>query len=217
MSGGSYNAEKLGLAQLRIVQRQMQRPSQAPHSDWQSLLQFLDEQFLVAREGGFVGWMIEVLLLQAMAMQAAGDATQAIAFLERALALGEPEGYVHTIVEKGQPVTRLLYQAAQRGIAPEYVGKLLAASETETKDPEKKTTTKRSTPVSQPAPLIEPLNKRELQVLHLIAEGLANKEIAQKLFLSPNTVRIHTSNIYGKLNVHNRTRAVVQAQNLGIL
>ncbi len=85
-----------------------------------------------------------------------------------------------------------------------------------------------SAPLHSPAPptprlpalsdaLIEPLSAREIEVLHLLAEGLTNREIAQRLYLSPNTVRVHTSHIYGKLGVHNRTQAVAKARSLGVL
>jgi predicted ATPase/class 3 adenylate cyclase/DNA-binding CsgD family transcriptional regulator len=65
--------------------------------------------------------------------------------------------------------------------------------------------------------LVEPLSAREIQVLHLLAEGLSNREIAQRLYLSPNTVRVHTFHIYGKLGVNNRTQAVARARMLGLL
>jgi predicted ATPase/class 3 adenylate cyclase/DNA-binding CsgD family transcriptional regulator len=81
------------------------------------------------------------------------------------------------------------------------------------------------TPVHPPAPpsrpsagdLVEPLSARELEVLHLLAEGLTNREIAQQLYLSPNTVRVHTFHIYSKLAVNNRTQAVARARGLGLL
>jgi LuxR family maltose regulon positive regulatory protein len=65
--------------------------------------------------------------------------------------------------------------------------------------------------------LIEPLSERELEILQLLAEGLTNPEIATRLFLSLNTVKVHARNIYGKLNVHNRTQAVARSQELGLL
>jgi LuxR family maltose regulon positive regulatory protein len=65
--------------------------------------------------------------------------------------------------------------------------------------------------------LVEPLSEREIEVLQLIAEGLTNLEIAARLYLSLNTVKVHTRNIYGKLSVNNRTYAVARARALGIL
>jgi LuxR family maltose regulon positive regulatory protein len=215
--GDQYSTEQLTLARLLIAQRRV-----GGQPDLQPLFQFLDRQLVVAQSKGWTEWMITVLILQALAMQAEGDIPRAIASLERALALAEPEAYVRTFVDEGTPMARLLRQVAQHGIAAiqgvasDYTVKLLAAFETETKDP-KLEMTKDSPLVSPPSSLIEPLSKRELEVLQLIAEGLSNKEIAQRLFLSPNTVRIHASNIYGKLGVHSRTQAVARSKALGML
>jgi LuxR family maltose regulon positive regulatory protein len=66
-------------------------------------------------------------------------------------------------------------------------------------------------------PLVEPLTNRELDVLALLAQRFQNKEIAEKLFISPETVKKHLNNIYGKLNVSNRRQAVEKAETLGIL
>jgi LuxR family maltose regulon positive regulatory protein len=68
-----------------------------------------------------------------------------------------------------------------------------------------------------PDEIIEPLSNRELDVLQLIAQGLSNQEIAQELVLSLSTVKWHSSNIYGKLGVKNRTQAVAKARRLGIV
>jgi LuxR family maltose regulon positive regulatory protein len=75
----------------------------------------------------------------------------------------------------------------------------------------------RETSVARPSSLVEPLSERELEVLQLIAEGLTNREIASRLFLSLNTVKTHTRNFYGKVGVHNRTQAVARAKTLGVL
>ena len=64
---------------------------------------------------------------------------------------------------------------------------------------------------------VEPLSKRELEVLRLIAEGYSNEEIAQKLFIAVSTVKTHIINIYGKLNVQRRTQALARARELGLL
>jgi LuxR family maltose regulon positive regulatory protein len=65
--------------------------------------------------------------------------------------------------------------------------------------------------------LVEPLSDREPEVLQLTAEGLTNREIASRLYISLHTAKVHSRNIYGKLDVHNRTRTVSQARGLGIL
>jgi LuxR family maltose regulon positive regulatory protein len=174
------------------------------------LLQRMEQQ-------GRIGLVIEIQVLRALALQAQGDDAQAMTALERALALAQPGGYVRIFIDEGPPMAQLLYEAAARGIAPEYTGRLLAAFEVETKDDGLKTKAADSSSVLRPSSLIEPLSERELEVLQLIAEGLSNREIAQKLFLSVSTVKVHTYNIYGKLGVHSRTKAVAKARALGIL
>ena len=162
----------------------------------------------VMEKRGRIGRTIDLLGLQAVALHAQGELGQAMASLERALALAAPEGYVRTFVDAGPPMGRLLHEARRRGIYPEYISRLLAAF-----------------PPAQPkasgmAPvpgLVEPLSERELEVLRLIAEGLSNHQIGIKLVLAPGTVKTHTRNIFGKLGVNSRTQAVAEARKLGVL
>jgi LuxR family maltose regulon positive regulatory protein len=154
---------------------------------------------------------IGVLVLQALVLQAQGEGERALAALERALSLGEPEGYVRTFIDESEPMAALLRQAAARGIAVEYVGKLLSES---AKEPG------RGEPAGESPSLpagVEPLTERELEVLRLLAIGLSNREIAEQLFLAVGTVKKYTSNIYGKLSVHSRTQAAAKARQLGLL
>jgi LuxR family maltose regulon positive regulatory protein len=163
----------------------------------------------VTEAGGWTMFTIETLALESLAFQTLGDADRSMGCLERALSLAEPEGFVRVFVDKGQPIAQLLYQAAERGIAPEYAGRLLAAFPAVEPVP---------TILSKlPSEMIEPLSEREHEVLLLIADGLSNREIAQRLFLSLSTVKVHTYNMYGKLGVHSRTQAVAKARTLGIL
>ena len=172
-------------------------------------LDILQPLLQVTEAGGWTMFTIETLALESLAFQALGDADRSMGCLERALSLAEPEGFVRVFVDKGRPVARLLYQAAECGIAPEYVGRLLVAFPAVESAP--------TTPSKLPSEMIEPLSEREHEVLLLIAEGLSNREIAQRLFLSLSTIKVHTYNMYGKLGVHSRTQAVAKARTLGIL
>jgi LuxR family maltose regulon positive regulatory protein len=175
-------------------------------------LDLLEELLEIAEKYGWGSKVIEILALQALALQEGGDTDQAMTTLERALTLAEPEGYIRTLVDEGTPMVHLLYEALSRGSTPDYIRRLLAAF------PANKFA--QTTPSKSQAPeseLIEPLSEREIEVLQLIAKGLNNPEIASRLFLSLNTVKAHTRNIYGKLGVHNRIQAVARARALGIL
>jgi LuxR family maltose regulon positive regulatory protein len=66
-------------------------------------------------------------------------------------------------------------------------------------------------------PLFDPLSARELEVLAYIAAGLQNREIANRLVVSLNTVKTHINNIYSKLGVTNRVQAVTRVRDLGLL
>jgi LuxR family maltose regulon positive regulatory protein len=154
-----------------------------------------------AGSAGAVGYEIEILTLQATALQAQDRRDSALKRLQQALTLSEPEGYIRTFADEGAPMTALLRQAAAQGVAPAYAGQILAAIGS-------------SRPVTT---LIEPLSDREMEVLRLIAAGLSNQQIADELLLAVGTVKKHTHNIYGKLDVRSRTQAVGRAQDLDLL
>jgi LuxR family maltose regulon positive regulatory protein len=116
-------------------------------------------------------------------------------------------GYVRFYVDLGAPMARLLYDAAAQDIEPRYVGRVLAAF------PD---TGESKAPAETPA-LVEPLTDRELDVLVSMAQGMTNREIGRALSLSVNTIKTHASNLYGKLQVGNRTEAVTKARMLGLL
>jgi LuxR family maltose regulon positive regulatory protein len=192
-------AEYLALVRLVLAQR---RPEQALE-----MLVFL--QGLVEKRG-FQRRIIEILALKALALHQKEDLEGALQAIAKALALAEPEGYQRMFVDEGEPMARLLYQAIARGISTEYARRLLGAFS----DDSQRIETAAQSPAGS---LIEPLSERELEVLGLIAEGLSNGEIASRLYISLSTVKGHTTNIFGKLGVKNRTQAVARARSLGLL
>jgi LuxR family maltose regulon positive regulatory protein len=163
------------------------------------------------------GSVIEILLTQALVDQAQGDRLKAHAALERALRLAEPEGYLRTFVEKSEAMRQLLFDFSSANKKQpahplhSYVDKILAAF-----SPPVKVISK-SALSNQPPEIIEPLTDRELEILHLIAQGLSNHEIGQRLFLALNTVKGHNRHIFGKLQVQRRTEAIARAREIGLL
>jgi LuxR family maltose regulon positive regulatory protein len=147
--------------------------------------------------------------------------------LQHALALAEPEGYVRMFLDEGSSMMQLLREASARKIMPDYTDKLLASFEAEKRPVPAagpgKSEGKSDLPPALPEghrdgePLIEPLSQRELEVLHLIAQGLSNREIGERLFLALDTVKGHNRRIFDKLQVQSRTEAVARAHELGLL
>ena len=193
--------EFLVFARIRISQ-----------GDPEGAIRLLERLLEAAEAGGRKSRVIEILMLQATAYQAKGDPDEALIKLEQALILAEPGGFIRIFVDEGGPMAGLLYIALSRGMVPDYVRRLLAVfpgEEYGQAEPPKPQVTE--------SDLIEPLSERELEVLRLIAEGLTNQEIGERLFLSLNTIKAHTRNIYGKLGIHSRAQAIARARALGIL
>jgi LuxR family maltose regulon positive regulatory protein len=152
---------------------------------------------------------LKVMVLEVVALQAHGERDTAVQVLFDALALAEPGGFIRIFVDEGLPMAELLTRRkAQGGRMTEYIHTLLAAFGQQ-KDVHP------SSLIAQP--LVEPLSQRELEVLQLIAQGLSNREIGERLFLALSSVKGHTRNIFGKLQVQRRTEAVARARQLGLL
>ncbi|MBK8904454.1 MAG: tetratricopeptide repeat protein [Anaerolineaceae bacterium] len=172
-------------------------------------LTLLNRLLTAAEAGGRTGSVLEILVQQALAHEAQGHVAAALESLARALALAEPEGYVRIFVDEGQSMATLLkkIKAKVSGLQA-YVSKLLAAFAGQSTG---------GAAASSEQPLVEPLSDRELEVLQLVAQGLTNRQIAERLYLALSTVKGHNRVIYGKLNVSRRTEAVARARELGIL
>jgi LuxR family maltose regulon positive regulatory protein len=194
--------EHLTLARVLIAEYKI---DQAEHSILEAM-GLLEHLLRAAEDGGRMGSLIEILVLQALAHEAQGNNSKALVQLERALILAEPEGYVRIFVDEGPPIAELLEKILdiKAPVPRTYVKKLLSAF-------------KLNKLVLENNGLLEHLSERELEVLRHIAAGLANKKIMEELFLSLSTVKTHIRNIYSKLNVHSRTEAIIKAKELNLL
>jgi LuxR family maltose regulon positive regulatory protein len=182
-------------------------------------LSLLDRLLHAAEASKRAGSVIEISIVQALAHRAEGNTPAALAALDRALTLAEPEGYVRIFVGEGESL-RLLIADYRVLIGKQgnregqgligYADKLLAAFK-------QTTVVSQSKIQNQNLEIFEPLSPRELEVLQLIAQGLSNQEIADRLFLALSTVKGHTRVIFDKLQVQRRTEAVARAHELGLL
>ncbi len=155
--------------------------------------------------------LLLVMAVQSIVLFAQGEKDQAVQVLAEALALAEPGGYIRLFVDEGALMAQLLLEAASRGIRPDYIARVLAAFEGEMKDEQP------TASVPGSSSLIEPLSQRELEILKLIAQGLSNREIGERLFLALDTIKGHNRKIFDKLQVQSRTEAIARARELGLL
>jgi LuxR family maltose regulon positive regulatory protein len=167
------------------------------------------------------GWQSTITQTRALQALAAPTPEQARAFITEALTRAGPENYVRTFVDAGEPMRSLIsdsgLQIKKRGEGADrllaYVGRLLAAFDSITPRREPEVSDIQS-PISN---VVEPLSDRELDVLRLLADGQTNREIAQTLCVSINTVKTHLKNVYGKLGVGNRREAAASAKECGLI
>jgi LuxR family maltose regulon positive regulatory protein len=191
--------EHLTLARVLLARRQGR--------DLEDLGGLLERLLAAAAAGGRFAADIEGRALEALRLQALGRVDAALAALEPALRLAEPEGYARIFLDEGEPMVTLLAAAAERGITPAYCRQLLGSN-------------------TAPAPAAIPhsagvasdaLSERELDVLRLLATDLSGPDIASELVVSLNTLRTHTRHIYEKLGVDSRRAAVSRARELGLI
>ncbi|MBZ0304524.1 MAG: LuxR C-terminal-related transcriptional regulator, partial [Anaerolineae bacterium] len=171
-------------------------------------LSHLIERLLdVAKTDKRMGSVIEISILQARLHWTLGNREHALTSLQQALQFAEPEGYVRIFVDEGLSMKAMLSEALAQEIFPSYSQELLRAFEGAFGS--------EPSPISQP--LLDPLSDRELEILRLVAEGLSNREVSERLFVALDTVKGHNRNIYQKLQVKRRTEAVARARELGLI
>jgi LuxR family maltose regulon positive regulatory protein len=154
-------------------------------------------------------YRIRLILWQALAYHGLRQEAHALDTLKCALTLAAPAGYLHIFMIEGSRLVPLLNQARIAGIFPDYVDQLLAAS--------KHGTVHQPIQSESTSLLVEPLSAREMDVLKLLAQGCTDKKIAESLVIARETVHKHLKNIYGKLDVHSRTEAIIRARELSLI
>jgi LuxR family maltose regulon positive regulatory protein len=192
----------LPLMQARVLIRQ---------GDPSAALEVTEPLRQEAESKGLVGRLLEVMAVQSIALFAHGEKEKALVILGDVLGRAEPEGYTRLFVDEGPLMAELLYLAAEQGIRPGYVKKLLATFEAEPKGEQPVIFVPRA------SSLVEPLSERELEVLKLLRTELNGPEIARECMVSLSTVRTHIQHIYTKLGVNNRRAAVHRAEELNLL
>ena len=170
----------------------------------------------LAQQGHYLPIALVALLLRAQMQMALGDQQSGLSDTLKALELADvPEGSVMLFVEEGPAVKPLLQAVNERAATSDrvkaYARQLLAAFP----DPDRSSAPAASSVAREQ--LIEPLSKRELEILQLISEGYSNQEIADRLVITLHTVKKHSSNIFSKLGVTSRTQAVARARQLGLV
>jgi len=189
---------QLSIARVLIVE------GDAPSTE--RAVALLDRLLRHAEVDGRMGIQIEALMLRAIGQWKLGERPEALTSLEHALRLAEPEGYLRLFADIGLPIVRLLQEARSRGVMRDYIDTILAACNT-----------LHVSVAAGDRALPEPLTGRELEILTLVAAGLTNREIAERLSISAQTVKKHTGNIYGKLGASTRTEAVAIARAIDLL
>jgi LuxR family maltose regulon positive regulatory protein len=179
--------------------------------DPSAALAVLEPQRQQAEAKGWANRLLRVMVVQSIALYAHGEKEKAVELLGEVLARAEPEGFIRLFVDEGDAMAELLSAAAAEEVRPDYVGKLLVAFTGEMKD------VRLTASVPGSSFLIEPLSQRELEILKLVAQGLSNREIGERIFLALDTVKGHNRKIFDKLQVQSRTEAVARAHALGLL
>jgi LuxR family maltose regulon positive regulatory protein len=162
-----------------------------------------------ALSGGRSGRIVEIRMLQALVQAQRQETAGALAWLEEALVLAEPEGYVRLFADEGQPLFHLLSVLSSKAhspVSPGYLQQILAAFPSSA-----------DTLGQTGIPPGNRLTESELRTLRLLATERPIKEIAAELSVSVSTVRTYSKRIYGKLDVHSRAEAVYRAKELQLL
>ena len=197
----SFHYELNHITLARVMVAQILQESVVADPD--QCLSLLARLLAATEKMGWLHYKIQVLVLQSLVLDTIGNHDDAIQVLRQALSIAEPGGYVRMFISEGEVMRQLLLVIAKQKTDSDYFEVLMQAF------------TKGH--IHQPLGLVEPLSKREMDVLRLMVTSLSVPEIADELIISANTVRSHVKNIYGKLGVNRRLDAIKKAKQLRLL
>ena len=163
--------------------------------------------------------MIDILGMKALLADALNQESTAFEKLSEALTLAEPGGFIRPFLDLGDQMADLLKRLAKQKPDLKYTEQILAAFSNEETAMGQNVSDDQNVHRSflSNQALVEPLTNREIEILLFIPKRLSNQEIAERLFISPETVKKHLYNIYQKFDVKNRQQAIVKAKSIGIL
>jgi ATP/maltotriose-dependent transcriptional regulator MalT len=153
---------------------------------------------------------VELLILRALAKKETEDWVGALADVRHALTIAAPRNYVRVFLDEGRELGALIDRLDLEQLRGTEAAPLARRLQREM-------CTREIQDGAAPIGRGEELTKRELSILKRLETGLSNKEIAEAIFVSEGTLKWHLHNVYGKLNVKNRTGAMTRARALGIL
>lgn len=188
------------LIRTRVLLHQRTPPTLAEAGQW------LDKLLHHATSDGRQTDRVKILVLKAIAEAYSNNLDQALTTLNQALTLAEPENYIRTFLDEGQPLIELLHQAIKHDVVPTYAAHLLKAGRHA-----------ETTPPAPKALIPFSLSEREVEVLKLLSNYCSPQEISDSLIISLHTTRTHIKRIYRKLNVSSRKQAISTARKLNLV
>jgi LuxR family transcriptional regulator, maltose regulon positive regulatory protein len=195
----------LALARLLLVDADSLPAGKAAAPRLEEQLAWLERQTRSMQARGWAHWQIRLGVIEALTRRAVGDKPGSLAALRQVLDLAAPGGYIHSFIDEGEPMRKLL-QAYLQTSSPDhkaYARQLLAIPAEVVQAPPSK---------RQSSDLVEPLSPREIEILHWLAEGYSNRQVADKLILAEGTVKFYVHSLLEKLGVRNRAQAVIEAK-----
>jgi len=202
------NFEDINLTKARIYTAQ---------GKYELVLEMTERLIEQTRTMGHTFHLIQALTIKAIVLFRNHNKEAARLIINESLALASQEGFTTVYTNESSVVEQVLALSSDPTIPDVYLQKLTTALGIKPEESPKQAALPGAAALESNKQLLEPLSSRELEVLKLIDNGLANKEIAQKLSLAPATIKAHIRNLYGKIEAKSRTEALSKARNIGLI